>query len=139
MMGSIRNPRLVLAVAPPSLADQMMGSIRNKENVSVFSNDEFSGSDDGVNPQPARRRLGIAAQFSGSDDGVNPQPGPLSWMKRAIRGERSVLIVNRRAAWNALGGVVDLQAETIEDGDRLERLITPPRQVRSNIVLGVIQ
>lgn len=78
-------------------------------------------------------------QFSGSDDGVNPQPGPLSWMKRAIRGERSVLIVNRRAAWNALGGVVDLQAETIEDGDRLERLITPPRQVRSNIVLGVIQ
>lgn len=53
--------------------------------------------------------------------------GPLSWLQKTARGERSVLLCDWGRAWEALGSVPSLVVGNIELGERLQRAVRPPK------------
>jgi DNA primase len=53
--------------------------------------------------------------------------GPLSWLRREGRGERAVLVIDWRTAWETLGCLHTLVAEDLETGERLARACRPPK------------
>lgn len=61
--------------------------------------------------------------------------GPLSWLQRLSRGGRSLLLCDWGRAWEALGGLRGLVAETIELGERLEKAVRPPEPPRPKIMV----
>lgn len=64
----------------------------------------------------------------------------LSWLRRVSAGERSVLVVDWGRAWEALGHLGSLQADTLELGEQLEKHVLPPAlpAPKIGIVEGVV-
>jgi DNA primase len=84
-----------------------------------------------LNPQAIAAATGFEAR--GLAHGVKVAETPLSWLRKMAGGENAVFVVDWRRVWDALGGVQQLEAESVELGEMLDKHIKPPRLRRPTI------
>ncbi|MBI3446174.1 MAG: DNA primase, partial [Magnetospirillum sp.] len=78
--------------------------------------------------------LGFEAQ--GLSHPVKVADGPLSWLRRRAAGEDCVLVVDWRRAWDVLGGLRSLVAESVELGEMLDKRVRPPVLPRPAVLVA---
>ncbi len=69
--------------------------------------------------------LGLEA--NGLPQGVSLAASPLSWLRRVVDGEKPVLVVDWARAWDVLGGLSRVVAETEAYAEEVDSLLRPPR------------
>lgn len=77
----------------------------------------------------------LAFEVDGFGGKVEVASGALVWLRRLCEGENPVLVVDWRRAWDALGGLSGLVADSVELGERLDKHVRPPPLFRPAILL----
>ena len=77
--------------------------------------------------------LGDAAQ--GVPHPLRVVATPLAWLQRTVAGERPIMVVDWGRAWDALGPLSGLVADSVELGEMLDRWVRPPRLPRPKITV----
>jgi DNA primase len=79
--------------------------------------------------------LAIGFEARGLAHSVKVAASPLSWLRRMAEGENVILVVDWSRAWDVLGCIRQLDAETVELGELLDKHVRPPRLRRPQIMV----